>query len=202
MSNAAMISATFEDVDKAKIDPQNGDALDLTSRFLQAADQLAQWERTEFPVYHSPLWWPVTTAGGETYLWFQDLAVANCTTYFWAFRIICLTNIRQLRIEFPSLLLLDIDIDGKSPESIEVTQEIIQLSNQIIQSMEFLTQEEMGVYGVASAALPLQIAFGVLSDMGSDSEAGSKPYLKTIKKIIDKGYKECLLYGIPTEEVK
>src|SRR5690606_3326451 len=114
MSNAAMISATFEDLDKAKIDPQNGDALDLMSRFLQAADQLAQWERTEFPVYQSPLWWPVTTAGGETYLWFQDLAVANCTTYFWAFRIICLTNIRQLRIEFPSLLLLDIDIDGKS----------------------------------------------------------------------------------------
>ena len=197
-----MISAIFENLDNAKSDPQSRDlkVLESTSKLIQVVNRLEQWEKAELSAYQSPLWWTVTTADGEIYLWFRNLEVASCLVNLWAFRIICLTNVIQLRRESPSLLLQAISIDGKSIDGVEVTGEIIQLSTQIIQSMEFWTQGKLGIYGAASAAMPLQTAIQALGGMGSDSEAGSRSYSKTVERIVEKrGFKGCLVRGIAME---
>lgn len=106
-------------------------------------------------------YWDILGDDGETSIWFSSISVANLLTHIWAFWIICVTNIRSLISEYPDLQSLEILVDGQTPGSKFVTEKIASAANDILLSMEFLMQDEMKLFGVASLILPLQVARSV-----------------------------------------
>ena len=129
-------------------------------------------------------------------VWFPDISTANYLTYYWAFWIICVTHIRQLRADYPCLRDEDVRLDGAAPESGEVSEQLVNLSCRILQSMEFLTQDEMKLFGASSAVLPFQTAVSFLGDRG-DVEARPAILETVLETIANRGYGD-ILNGTPT----
>ena len=130
----------------------------------------------------------------ETYLWFPNIYAANFLTHYWAFWVLCVTSIRSLRAGHHDLLERPIKVDDHSLESEYVSQKVIERSLWILQSTEFLTQEEMKLYGVASVFLPLQIAcsvLGVVEERATARHHGT--YEKFIEKVNLSRYRDILL---------
>ena len=109
------------------------------------------------------MWWPQTSTNGEIYLRFLNVATATSLVHFWAFWLICVTKIRQLRADIPSLDALDILILGHAPESEQITQDIIRLASSILQSVGFFVHDRMKIFGVAEISFPYLTATKVLA---------------------------------------
>ena len=87
-----------------------------------------------------------------------------------------------------------IKVDDHSPESEYISQKVIERSLWILQSIDFLTQEEMKLYGVASVFLPFQIAcsvLGVVEEHATARHYGT--YEKFIEKVNLSRYRDILL---------
>jgi hypothetical protein len=93
-----------------------------------------------------------------TILWFADITTANVLVYIWTFKTVCLTEIAKLVYS------------GLVPDSNErllsgrlslflIDHEIKMLCESICRSMEYLTQDKMGLYGPASTFYPLHVAY-------------------------------------------
>ncbi|KAH7119193.1 N-terminal fungal transcription regulatory domain-containing protein [Dactylonectria macrodidyma] len=196
MNEAIEIPSILEKLDSSKLNPASAYlvAHEALFGFVEILDRLSRWYRSTQLSSRGPLWWPVSRTGGQTHLWFSSITVANCLTHLWAFWIICATQIRQLRAEFPGLMEQGIEVDGQVPESAHVSQKIIQESVRILQSVEFLTQDEMKLYGIASAALPLHTAWKVLDTINnSGTDTCSSSCQKVIERIISKGFGDVLM---------
>jgi len=113
----------------------------------------------------SPLFWLLPPGeDGRKSIWFQDITAANALTHYWAFRIICLRNIEQLRGS------------GPATGSLEETK---RLSGMICQSTEYLMQDSMKLFGPTSVALPLRTAYETFQ-AGGDESAGELQRCKAI----------------------
>lgn len=165
MSEAITIPSILEDLDNYRSRIPDGTILvaqHAVLKFVRILDHLAQWYQGILSASQGTLWWPISNTDGETSLWFSSISMANCLTHFWAFWIICITNARGLRTEHASLKEIEIEVDGIALESELISERIIERSTWILQSIEFLTQDEMKLYGVASVYLPLQTACDIL----------------------------------------
>ncbi|KFY50094.1 hypothetical protein V495_00349 [Pseudogymnoascus sp. VKM F-4514 (FW-929)] len=118
--------------------------------------------------------------------WFSSLLAANVSTYMWAFKIICFTELAKLSLLLPNCDGHSISRVGDAWE--EHKARLSTLATRICQSMEYLLQDEMLLYGPAAAMWPLGIAYNVLvRDMEGNKEQ-IKRYWEFLDRIRDRGF--------------
>ncbi|KAI8416709.1 hypothetical protein FOFC_03022 [Fusarium oxysporum] len=196
MNDVIAVPAIFEELDTCKFMPASRavyHAENALTMIVAVVDRLTQ-------SYHSTLlsgnsWWYMSRAENEVSLWFPDITVANYLTHYWAFWIICVTHIRQLREAYPSLKEREVLVDGQAPESQDISEKLMDLSTQIFQSIEFLIQDEMKLFGIASAALPFQTACSFLKRNNGSEGVCSGMYKQVLDKIVQRGYGNMLING-------
>ncbi|MBE3049917.1 hypothetical protein IMZ48_46950 [Candidatus Bathyarchaeota archaeon] len=194
MSEASAFPKVLEGLDACK--PMHvGNALPLArSAVATTVDVVNKLTRTlDCASVSGSHWWYIYK-DGRTCVWFPDITTANYLTYYWAFWVICVTQIRQLREDFPCLGAEDVLLNGDPPESQNIADQLVDLSSRILQSMEFLTQDEMKLFGVSSAILPFQTAFSFFKEHGV-GEACSGILEPVLKMIVDRGYGDILNGG-------
>jgi hypothetical protein len=89
-------------------------------------------------------------------LWFHSLGTANVFIYFWAFQIVCLTEILDLLDRFPHLKHAVHDGAAYSTEAFQ--EDCLEFSTCIYKSMEYLLRPEFMLYGILSTGFPLGVA--------------------------------------------
>jgi hypothetical protein len=137
-----------------------------------------------------------TSSLGDTEsLWYSDISAANYWMHVWAFWVICVTRIRQLRDKHFWLKEKDIYICGHSPESPYISEKVESFSISILRSMHFLMQNDMKLLGVVSAILPFRVVHEYFSSGGS-GVPGRETYSQVAKEIISRGYQDILLTGV------
>ena len=197
MSEASIFPAIVENLEAREL-THGDDALALARNAVDMTVEVVhRLTRTlECAAVSGSQWWWYARRGGRACVWFPDISTANYLTYYWAFWIICVTHIRKLRADYPCLRDEDVWLDGAAPESGEVTEQLVDLSCRILQSMEFLTQDEMKLFGASSAVLPFQTAVSFLGDRG-DVEARPAILETVLETIANRGYLD-ILNGTPT----
>lgn len=172
LSEASMLPLLLQRVDNLFQSPATDDALVATDIFSAIVDILRglnQWESSISNNSSRVLYWlqnyefhtQVEGSPKGPFIWFPNITMANAFTHIWAFRIICFCELEHLaesqshlRQEY-SRVLKELGID--SPWHAVQT-----MSQQICQSMEYLLQDEMKLFGPASTVLLLQVAYEVI----------------------------------------
>lgn len=135
---------------------QNSEVSDLWHSFLHLFSRLEIWEES----LHGQWMWsqPFSSDSRPSLLgadiWFTDITKANFYMHLWAFQIICILELNHLA---------DVHTACRSwilPKGFANIQEA---SRKIYRSMKYLLQDEMRLFGPASAMLPLQTAYKVFS---------------------------------------
>lgn len=121
-----------------------------------------------------------------------DLRLAWYPTNYWAFWIICVLHIRQVRADYPDLRGDQVQLNGQAPESQTISEQLLELSTRILQSIEFHIQDEMKLYGAVSAALPFQTAMHLLRKNDGCDGLWSTMYVQVLDEIAHKGYQDML----------
>ncbi|GKZ58795.1 hypothetical protein AnigIFM49718_004633 [Aspergillus niger] len=164
-----------------------GDQTEATSILNSVGDllnSLNEWEASETNNATSPLYWyrdQSTKASEIPCIWFPGITMANAITYIWAFRIICLYEMERLASSLPQAnfdywrILKEHHIESVQKSSAN-------LLRQICESMEYLLQEEMKLFGPASTILPLQVAYAVATTNGNQHNLE----LAVLKKVVDR----------------
>lgn len=88
---------------------------------------------------------------------YHDITEANCLTHYWAFWIICAVQAQSLRSQLATSRFLP-------PEATITESGIKSKAILIMRSVEYLTREEMKLYGKISLLLPLKVAYEYLED--------------------------------------
>ncbi|KAH8801447.1 hypothetical protein F5884DRAFT_514457 [Xylogone sp. PMI_703] len=144
-------------------------ARDIWLKFSQALITLDQWElqyRLDTP---KPLYWPkrshmvnerypTSVTDQKTHIWFRNVLIANAFTYLWAFRIVCITHMERIELQFPNLTQ---DINAE-PSAYHPQTRTLELSFFICQSMEYLLQDEVKLYGPLTSLFPFKVAQEIL----------------------------------------
>jgi hypothetical protein len=181
MSEAAVVPSILERMDTEGASAVAEEAL---GAFQAVLDRLDAWA----DAFHSstsessPLFWlrPADDAG-RWHIWFQNITVASALTHLWAFKVICLRNIDQLQAAVPRA-------DSRQAAGTGSLEESKRLSVMICQSIEYLMQDTMKLFGPVSVTLPLRTAYETLADLG-DNCAEELNWCKDIVKDIDsRGY--------------
>ncbi|KAG4443492.1 hypothetical protein IFR05_001062 [Cadophora sp. M221] len=118
--------------------------------------------------------------------WFSSLLAANVYTYMWAFKIICYTELAKLNLLLPNCDDQSISRAGEVYE--EHSARLSALATKICQSMEYLLQDKMLLYGPAAAMWPLGIAYDVLVGDIEGNKEQIKRYLEFVGRIRDRGF--------------
>ncbi|KAM7194908.1 hypothetical protein V8F33_006950 [Rhypophila sp. PSN 637] len=151
-------------------------------------DRLNSW-KASYPLVSSSMsyWFKPAALGSRPSIWFDNIMIANALHHFWAFKAICLENIERLRLTYPMLMLTD-DIFAGYIEHRNVFEEVRSLSIMICQSIEYLMQDEMKLFGPTSAILPLRVAFDTFR-VGGASTAEELEWCESIfDYIMERGY--------------
>ena len=123
----------------------------------------------------SPLFWLLPSNDGRgQHIWFQNITAASALTHFWAFRAICLTNIDQLRA-----------FHGSTAAHFD---EAKNLSVMICQSIEYLMQDGMKLFGPTSVSLPLRTAYEIFEAGGLQSAEELSWCKDIVADIRNRGY--------------
>ncbi|KAH8800369.1 hypothetical protein F5884DRAFT_549580 [Xylogone sp. PMI_703] len=199
-NDGSIIPAILERLDNAKLKSVDIALITVSvsiSQLVEILDRLSKWYEQVLTSSEMSLWWTRSGVGDETYLWFSNITVANSLTHFWAFWIICIANIRQLREQYPSLRERELQVDGQIPESEYISTKIIEMSANILQSVEYLTQEKMKLFGATSAFLPLQTACDALGIVDGSGDSGCfRKYQRVIEIIKRSEYQDILIRGL------
>ena len=138
------------------ITPQNSEVSDLWQSFLNLDSRLEDWEES---LHEQSMWsQPLDSDSRPPLLgadiWFTDITMANFYMHIWAFQIICILELSHLASVHTSTSWTL----PKGPKTIQAA------SRKICLSMNYLLQDEMKLFGPASAMLPLQTAYKVFSE--------------------------------------
>lgn len=109
-----------------------------------------------------------TYSARERVLCFSDISTANALTHIWAFQIVCLVQINSLTSCFED------PTDHVQHCARDYEKNVVDLSTRICQSMGYLMQDEMNLYGPASTLFPLRTAFKAL-----------KPHVPRSSELVD-----------------
>ncbi|OCK73910.1 hypothetical protein K432DRAFT_410311 [Lepidopterella palustris CBS 459.81] len=155
--------------------------------FLHVLQRLELWMQTFSAESPAPLFSVRPSDHSDLCIWFPSVSVANSLTHFWAFRAMCLMQVRELGISFP-------DIRKEKYASMGITSgpallgEAIELSRYIYQSTEFLMQDDMKLFGPSSVIFPLKEAYEILKVGGKQSEEDLRECRKMLDMIRRKGF--------------
>ena len=138
----------------------------LWQDFQILAIGLQNWESSQWNDASSPLFWVKPTQDffarpGLQDLWLPNLMVANSLTHCWAFRIIAISQLDEFRDTIADLhghnSQRALDLDLKSVTETPVAT----LAARICNSMAYLFQSEMKLYGPSSTFFTLSTAIRV-----------------------------------------
>ncbi|KAJ4127387.1 hypothetical protein NW765_017339 [Fusarium oxysporum] len=121
------------------------EALEITLH--EILQRLRMWEEEYQGTRIGPLYWALedsTSQCKDVRLWFDDVTVANALTHYWAFTAICLLHIQKLQLLSQLYILDDTARLGYLRPLIKVCQ-----------SIPFLLQESLSLYGPSSVAFLL-----------------------------------------------
>ncbi|KAH7131061.1 N-terminal fungal transcription regulatory domain-containing protein [Dactylonectria macrodidyma] len=202
MNEASILPSLLERLDESKAESMSQKrtiAQESVAQFIDMLDILHTWhQRTLSDPSHS-FWWKPSTMGHARCIWFSSISTANCLTHYWAFWILCVTQIRQLRATYLNLMEVPIEVNGELPESEAINQKLVEMANWIMQSVEFLMQDKMKFFGIASATFPIQIACGVLNAGDARGEAANDwEHGKVVRSILQNGYRDVIWPVITT----
>jgi hypothetical protein len=133
----------------------------LWESFSALFSQLETWEEAlhEQSIWSQPLGSNSRPSLTGICLWFSDITMANFYTHIWAFQIICTLELNRL-----AYLVHRLDLQGSKSWNLPKSSTSIQaVSRKICLSMEYLLQNDMKLFGPASAMLPLQTAYKVFN---------------------------------------
>ncbi|CAG8306723.1 unnamed protein product [Penicillium nalgiovense] len=142
--------------------------LDEWEAVLQKGDQPCYWRCG----YVSPA--VESTTSDDTHLplfWYPNITMANSFTHLWAFRIICLSELRRYIAHFPGRDQQPISTGHPFMNYDNIQAQMITFAKSISLSMVYLLQEEMRLFGPASTIFPLQMAYKIYKSHGSGQQA-------------------------------
>jgi hypothetical protein len=185
MSEGAVIPSILERMDAEGVVGVADEALDA---FEAVLDRLNAWadDFLSSACESSPLFWLQPSAdGGRPHIFFQNISAASALTHFWAFKVICLRNIDRLKASCPR----------SGPRHVYDTagSEAIHLSVMICQSIEYLMQDRMKLFGPTSITLPLHTAYETFEAGGQQTEEEFKWCRGILESIRSRGYVFMLL---------
>lgn len=189
VGNSAILPSILEEIDSLQTLPQDAavrKAYKAKNMLFEVFERLSKWN-DRFPrVTKSRLqllqrnWIADTLDDGESNFWFPNLLAANVHTHMWAFQIICLTELEKL-----TSFLRDCN-GSRTFEAVGSEQGSIiratAFATKICQCMEYLLQDEMKLYGPASAIFPLKTAYNVLVG----DKQGNKDQIDRCRKYRDR----------------
>jgi len=169
LSKASKIPSLLErfDIIRGSVDQADFLAIEnLRQGLRDTLEGLQEWESAQWSQAPSPLSWMKGTPkpsepSGVKDLWFLNLTVANSLTYCWAFKIIAKSHLVMLgnapaaRNEDDIQLTLHPSFDSSTEPS------VVTLAEMICDSMTYLLQPEMKLYGPTSTFFTLQTAIQV-----------------------------------------
>lgn len=167
--------------------------------FLQVLETLREWELSLQHEIGTPFYTPASRYYGpsatldldeqmrpsiDRSLLFPDVSSANAFTHCWAFQIICLLQVHSL-VNSGSEELTEYDVlHGRNYYDV-----IEELSTMICQSMDYLMQEKMKLYGPASTFFPLKTAYRAFK-LGTPQTSEHIDWCrKIIERLVSKGLK-------------
>ncbi len=162
MSDAAEIPAILEKMDADGAGAVSGEALRRFETVLGRLDAWSDSFRSSVPASSLHFWFLPSGDGRRQRIWFRDITAASALTHLWAFRAICLANIDRLR------RLCDPEAANGAAKT-EHFEEAKSLSVMICQSIEYLMQDKMKLFGPTSVSLPLQTAYEIFEAGGQQS---------------------------------
>ncbi|KAL4863946.1 hypothetical protein BDV12DRAFT_20545 [Aspergillus spectabilis] len=164
------------------------EAAPLVSSLLDMRSSLEKWESSFRNTYDGAPYWPIpsfedgkSSQHAKTHLWFPNITHANVYTHLWAFHIICLSELEKVIYHFPSLILEHTNLWDKVV-ALRAGIEMVSLAEQICSSMDYLLQDEMGLFGPGSTFLPLLMAYRAFKK-GEDTQCQN---IIWIQKIVDR----------------
>ncbi|GAD94320.1 conserved hypothetical protein [Paecilomyces variotii No. 5] len=169
-------------------------ATQLFGDFDDILHSLDEWEASILSSENRPVYWYQDQETGTCEvpttrvpcIWFPGITMANALTSVWSFRIICFFELERLAITFPQLNLeyskeLS-EFDGRG-----LLDNARTLTTRVCQSIDYLLQDKMKLFGPASTILPLQLVYAVaeLYPHGYQIELGI--VRKAIDRLVFKG---------------
>ncbi|GKZ26046.1 hypothetical protein AbraIFM66951_005084 [Aspergillus brasiliensis] len=193
LSHAAALPLILHRMDKISgSDAHIQDQYEATCIFNSFDDLLGslnEWENSESNNATSPLYWyrdQDTGASTIPCIWFPSITMANAITHIWTFRIICIYEMERLASSLPQPNFDYLRI--LKEYHVENVQESSEgLMRRICESMEYLLQEEMKLFGPASTILPLQVAYAVVTVNGNQQNAELAVLKKIVDRLVSKG---------------
>ncbi|KAH7014067.1 hypothetical protein B0J12DRAFT_611347 [Macrophomina phaseolina] len=98
----------------------------------------------------------------ETFFLFPNLMIGNMHTHAWAFEIICLTEIEKIDMLLPDYGCTN-ELKTWPGRSENLRDRVFGLAARIYQSIRYFLQDEMKLFGPATAIFPLKTAYDALS---------------------------------------
>lgn len=161
----------------------------LWESFLGLFSKLQSWERA---LHAQSMWSQCLDSDLESSnlgpnLWFTDITMANFYTHIWAFQIICVLELSRLA---------DLQ-DATSWNLPESSFDLYSMSQKICLSMKYLLQDEMRLFGPASALLPLQTAYKVYNEDRRRYSRELRYIERTADCLVEKGLRSTpyIIYG-------
>lgn len=119
------------------------------------------------------------------FFWYPNVTMANAFTHLWAFRIVCLCELKRFITHFSGHdQEKPIWIGQLSMNNDDIQAQTTAFAKNISLSMVYLLQEEMRLFGPASTILPLRMAYQVYKSLGCGQQANIA-YLEGIVDELD-----------------
>ncbi|KAF4778324.1 hypothetical protein HER10_EVM0003112 [Colletotrichum scovillei] len=193
LSEACAIPAIFEMLDHSN-DNSESFTRKAVGQFMEAINRLDFWHKSANMTMGNFTRLRKGSPADTTGLEFPNITVANSLSHYWAFWIVCATQIQRLTAHHPNMPQDCVLIDGEHPASKATTQKVLQLATFILGSTGYLMREDMKLYGTASAFFPLHIARGALEMFGGGDEAISEQLARNAEVIRQQGYEDVVLH--------
>ena len=135
------------DLLQSRTSPLENESKALKNVLKTTLHRLLAWEEGYKKSLMRPLYWAHTVGIPErqqTCLWFRHLTVANALTHYWALTAICFIHIQELR------LVTEVDVIDDTQR-----QQYLEPITKICQSIPYLFQESLNLFGPSSAAFLL-----------------------------------------------
>ncbi|CAG8909831.1 unnamed protein product [Penicillium egyptiacum] len=122
--------------------------------------------------------------------WYPNVTMANVFTHLWAFRIVCLSELKRFKTHFPGSDQEQPVWTGQFDKNDDhIQDQLIVLAKNISLSMVYLLQDEMRLFGPASTIFPLQMAYQAYKSLGSRHQVDIAYLEGIIDQLDEKGLK-------------
>lgn len=183
MSEAAVIPSILERMDAEGARAVAQESLQAFEAALARLDAWADAFHSSASASSPLFWFQQSADDGRRHILFRDITVASALTHLWSFRVICLTNMDQI-----SALCHDCRPTADDGSRMAHSGETKRLSVMICQSIEYLVQDKMKLFGPTSLSLPLRTAYATFEAGGEQSGEELRWCKEILKDMRTRGY--------------